>query len=159
MLIVVLGETVLYERVVSEGALLHVHEAVQRALSLDAGETDRALFGLGMTGFKEQPGARATKVRSILEEYAGVIAGELSMSIDYAARRNGVGDEGEALLIGPGGSVPGIDQRLADSCGLDVRVITPRVALGDEGEDRELDNPALVVAVGLAERFEGGAWH
>lgn len=156
LLIVMLGGTVLYERVMPEGALERLLGSIGSLLSLERYEAERALFARGLSGFDADAGGKAARIRSLIEEYAGVVAGELSMSIEYAARRHGVGDAGGAMLIGPGAAIPGIDGRLRDSCGLGVRVVSPGLALGQRGGDEGLDDPALVVALGLAERSDRG---
>lgn len=154
LLIVMLGGTVLYERVIPECALNGLLEDVSGLLGLDRYEGERAVLGRGLSGFAGESGGKAARIRALIEDYSGAIAGELSMSIEYAARRHGLGDSGSAMLIGPGAVIPGIGERLSESCELDVQVVRPRSVLEDHGAFDGIDDPAMVVALGLAERFD-----
>ena len=156
LLIVTLGSTVLYERSIPECALEQLVRDASGVLELQRIEAEHAVLTRGLGGFDAGASAKASRIRSLIEDYSGVIAGEISMSVEYAARKHGVSDAQVAMLIGPGAAIPGIDQRLAESCELRVDVVRPRMVLEDPGGDTGCDDPALLVALGLAARIDRG---
>jgi len=156
MLIVMIDSTVLYERSLTECSLDSLRSEIRSVLGVDDRAADRAILSRGLSGFGPESRGRATRVRSSLDDYVGVVAGELAMSIDYAARRHGVSDASEALLIGAGASMPGLAERLSESCDVPVRAIRPDALLAVSPGAGVSNDPSLVVAIGLACRSGGG---
>ncbi len=150
LLMVMIDSTVLYERAIPECALASLRTDIERVLGVGEFEAERAIFARGRSGFADDSARCASRVRALMDDYMGSIAGELAMSIEYAARRHGVADAAEVLLIGPGANLPGVAEHLGASCEAPARVVRPG-ALVDGAENAGIaDDPALVVALGLA---------
>ncbi len=154
-LIVMMDSTVLYERTLAECGLSALRDEIKEAMRLDTHTGDHVLFQRGLVGFANETRGRALRVRSILDDFVGAVGGELAMSMDYAARRHGVDDAAEALLVGAGANIPGIVDRLGESCQVNARVIRPAELVRSEEHHWRADDPALVMALGLASRGSG----
>jgi type IV pilus assembly protein PilM len=120
---------------VSEGQGLPLEEA--RELLLDVGLEEPIE---NFSGDSE----RAT--REALEEGAGKLADELRMSLDFYSAQEGAAPVDKVVLCGPGGTIPGLPERIQIGLGLAIEVDTP-AALG--GLDDE-DAARLTISYGLA---------
>ncbi len=155
-LYVLMDSTVLYQRSFAECGLDTLRGEIVGVLGCDERAGDHVLFERGLCGFADETRGRAARVRSILDEYIGTVAGELAMSIDYATRKHGIEDTGEGLLIGAGANIPGIAERLGESCGVAAHVARPSSLVRVTQGCGRADDPALVTALGLASRGRRG---
>ena len=143
-------------RWLGEWGLDRLRGEISGALGGEERAGGHVLFERGRCGFADERRGRAARVRSILDEYIGTVAGELAMSIDYATRKHGIEDTGEGLLIGAGANIPGIAERLGESCGVAAHVARPSSLVRVTQGCGRADDPALVTALGLASRGRRG---
>jgi type IV pilus assembly protein PilM len=85
-------------------------------------------------------------VREALEEGASKLIDELRLSLDFYRAQEGAAAIEHVVLCGPGGSVPGLPERIQVGLGLGVEVMTPGALRGLDDEDAA----RLTVSYGLA---------
>lgn len=153
---------VVYERTMEESALEALHAAVRT--QLDAGP-DIADYLLGTT---EPPPAPAPRRRAgeglgraarLVSAFVDGLARELSLSLGYIAGRYPTpgGAVEQLLLVGGGATLPGLAPCLTQRLNLEARPVTPAdLALVPPDLLAACSSPALVTALGLAQRRRGG---
>jgi type IV pilus assembly protein PilM len=88
----------------------------------------------------------ARTIRETLEEGASKLADELRLSLDFYSAQEGAAPIQQVVLCGPGGSVPGLPERIQIGLGLGIEVMTPMALKGLDNEDAA----RLTVSYGLA---------
>jgi type IV pilus assembly protein PilM len=88
----------------------------------------------------------AASVREALEEGASKLVDELRLSLDFYSAQEGASAVERVVLCGPGGSVPGLPDRIQIALGLGIEVMTP-AALHELNDE---DAARLTVSYGLA---------
>jgi type IV pilus assembly protein PilM len=88
----------------------------------------------------------AGSIRKALEEGASKLVDELRLSLDFYSAQEGASPVERVVLCGPGGSVPGLPERIQVALGLGIEVMTPAALQGLDDEDAA----RLTVSYGLA---------
>jgi type IV pilus assembly protein PilM len=88
----------------------------------------------------------ALRTRQALEEGASKLVDELRLSLDFYSAQEGAAAIDHVVLCGPGGSVPGLPERVQVGLGLGIEVMTPAALQGLDEEDAA----RLTVSYGLA---------
>ncbi|MFI4896617.1 MAG: pilus assembly protein PilM [Phycisphaerales bacterium JB059] len=155
--LVMLGTTILYERTVGEGSLAQLRDEIGATLRVGRPSAERAIRGRGLSPLDPGASGRSARVRTMIEDYASAIADEIALSIDYAVRRHGLPDASEVLLAGPGASTPGLDEHLTHACDVPVGAVRPSDLVTLDHGAGVLDDPCVLLAIGLARATERGA--
>jgi type IV pilus assembly protein PilM len=120
--------------------------AERRETSLE--DARDALLDIGLEepieAFDGDEDARAT--REALEEGASKLVDELRLSLEFYSAQEGASAIEHVVLCGPGGSVPGLPERIQTGLGLGIEVMTPMALQGLDAEDAA----RLTVSYGLA---------
>jgi len=88
----------------------------------------------------------AIATRQALEEGASKLVDELRLSLDFYSAQDGAAAIERVVLCGPGGSIPGLPERIQVGLGLGIEVMTPAALQGLNDEDAA----RLTVSYGLA---------
>jgi type IV pilus assembly protein PilM len=88
----------------------------------------------------------AIATREALENGASKLVDELRLSLDFYSAQEGASAIEHVVLCGPGGSVPGLPERIQVGLGLGIEVMTPAALQGLDAEDAA----RLTVSYGLA---------
>jgi type IV pilus assembly protein PilM len=88
----------------------------------------------------------AQGTRDALEQGATKLVDELRLSLDFYSAQEGAASIERVVLCGPGGSVPGLPERVQVGLGLGIEVMVPAALRGLEPEDAA----RLTVSYGLA---------
>jgi Tfp pilus assembly PilM family ATPase len=155
--LVMLGTTILYERTVGEGSLAQLREEIGATLRIGRNCAERAIMARGLTPLESGASGRSARVFTMIEDYASAIADEIALSIDYAVRRHGLPDASEVLLTGPGASTPKLDEHLAQACDVPTSTLRPSDLVTLDRGAGVLDDPCMLLAIGLARATEKGA--
>lgn len=151
-LIIVQGDTIVYERSIKELGLAALVSVLKAKLSIDE---DAAMYTLRHVGcVRATEGqldhAHANRARAIICAHIDAVTEELRMSIGYAGRRFGT-TQASALLTGGLATLPGAVQRMIAHAETPLR--HARVAdlyTVDDHCQRACDDAAMLTALGLA---------
>jgi type IV pilus assembly protein PilM len=125
-----------------------IAQRVAESQNMAMEEARDALLDVGLEesleGFGDQD--EAGSVREALEQGASKLVDELRLSLDFYSTQEGASPVERIVLCGPGGSVPGLPERIQVALGLGIEVMTP-AALHDLDEE---DAARLTVSYGLA---------
>ncbi|HKH41131.1 MAG TPA: type IV pilus assembly protein PilM [Solirubrobacterales bacterium] len=88
----------------------------------------------------------AQGTRDALEQGATKLVDELRLSLDFYSAQEGAASIERVVLCGPGGSVPGLPERVQAGLGLGIEVMVPAALRGLDPEDAA----RLTVSYGLA---------
>lgn len=126
-LVIVQGDVIVYERTINELGLSVVVEQLKKRLNVDDDSAGMLLRQLGCAppGELNNQLAESQTAAAIVSQHADALAGELTMSLSYAARRFGT-SVGRVLLTGGAGSVPGLAAHLGSS--IDTPVVAATAA-------------------------------
>jgi type IV pilus assembly protein PilM len=147
-LAVALGGQCLFTRVAPFG-IENVAERVAERAEMPLEDARDSLLDVGLEEPIEQfDGAEdsARTTREILEEGAWKLVDELRMSLDFYSAQEGSSAIEKIVVCGPGSSIPGLPERIQESLGLGIEVMTPAALKGLDTEDAA----RLVVSYGLA---------
>ncbi len=159
-LVVLRGETIVYERALAEGGLSAIASQLGKKLGIDI-ETAEYLIGrvgldMEIQELKDES-ELLDEARAIIAEGADQLAVEVRASASYAGRR--FGENVDRLLIaGEGASIPGLVKRLARKLETEARSVSIEDVLNapyPEGEIAVSAFAPLVLATGLALHQEG----
>lgn len=151
-LVIVQGDVIVYERTIKELGLAVVVEQLKKKLAVDDGAAAMLLRQLGCAPGSEVSSqlAESQTATAIVTQHADALAGELTMSLSYAARRFGT-PVGRVLLTGGAGTVPGLSAHLGLGIETPVMALTAADLLAVDASCAETcrTNPMLT-ALGLA---------
>jgi Tfp pilus assembly PilM family ATPase len=151
-LIIVQGDTIVYERSMRELGLAALVAQVKAKLSVD---DDSAQFlvkrvGCGAPLAEGSEVAQSADAQAIIGAHVDAFASELRMSMTYAARRFGAPSSG-ALLTGGASLIPGLVTRLSDSVEMPVTGVTlANSHKVDDGCFTQGEQASFLTAAGLA---------
>lgn len=166
LLVLLYQNVVVYERTMEEGAVGALHAKVRDLLGADPDVVD---YVLGVIAPRTPPSERRRvgevpgRAGRLVSAFVEGLVRELSLSLGYISGRypatagGGRGAVDRLLLAGGGALMPGLASRLADGLNVEARVITAAdLAAAPDEILPECSSPALVAALGLAQRRRGG---
>jgi hypothetical protein len=160
------GDTLVYERVLDDCAWRTLHTRVCSELSIDPVVADHILRTIGSgqqvaTPAERHVGAPDTlrRVRLVLTDYVNQLAGDISIAMEYTARRffqQGVSNADtdamqRLLIIGEGARTPDLAMHLGECLAIRTQTLRPSgVCATPPGGMTGADDPAITGAVGLS---------
>jgi type IV pilus assembly protein PilM len=125
-----------------------IAQRVAESQNMAMEEARDALLDVGLEESLEGFGdpEEAGSIREALEQGASKLVDELRLSLDFYSAQEGASPVERVVLCGPGGSVPGLPERIQVALGLGIEVMTP-AALHDLDDE---DAARLTVSYGLA---------
>ena len=155
LLVVMRGQTIVYERALAEGGLNTITAQLVKKLAVDEQTAEYLLREVGVNGSPsdlEDEAELLGEARAIVCERADELASEARASAAYAGRRYAE-NMTRLLLTGEGAALPGLAERLAKRVEADTTTICPLDLFESGGCDWAADafsSPALTLAAGLA---------
>ncbi len=146
---------VVYERQMSSAGLAPLSRMIGRDHAFDAEVVDYLLMKVGFeldSRGQDEDWRLFLKVRGMLETHFESVAKELNLALTYAQHQYPSSSVSQLLLLGGGAAVPGVADHLAGQLEVPVHGLTPAQVLdGCELATTEAENPAMMMAVGLAD--------
>jgi Tfp pilus assembly PilM family ATPase len=165
-LVLVYSGMVVYVRTLAEAGINRVYEGLASRLRLEPEVADYLLGEVGLRepnaaadGDLRKDGAEAlalpSDARGLLSNYADGLVRELLVSFSYVARQYTDASVTRLLLMGAGGSVPGLGDQLAKELGLETTSVSPKDLTECPAALLETcSSPELTPALGLAQFAE-----
>ena len=161
-LVLVYSGMVVYVRTFAEAGISRVYEGLAKRLRLEPDVSDYLLGEIGLreprndnTPADPAAGERLTlpgDARSLLSNYADSLVRELLVSFSYVARQYTDASVTRLLLMGAGGSVPGLGEQLAKELGMETTSVSPKdLAECPPAMLEACASPELTPALGLAQ--------
>lgn len=154
-LLILRGNTLVYERPIKEAGLASLHATLKSRLNLDPEVAQVVVDRLGCALAAPsdlQDWELSDRARSVVAAHADSIASEVRLSMSYAARRYNATPT-EVLVTGGGMLVPGLLERVRERSGIATSPITAGdLALPAAGLEHLCAHAPLVTALGLAMR-------
>jgi type IV pilus assembly protein PilM len=140
------GGKCLFTRVAPFG-IENIAQRVAEGQGVPPDEAREMLLDVGLEEEIENfDGDSARSTREALEEGAAKLTDELRMSLDFYSAQEGASPVDRVVLCGPGGTIPGLPERIQVGLGLAIEVDTP-AALGELDDE---DAARLTISYGLA---------
>ncbi len=146
------GELV-YERWFSDRGLASLIEQIQRDLRIDRELSEYLLYVRGVEDDDDAPNKNRAHLRTARETivaWSESLAEECAVALEYAGERFGGAAPDIIVAAGQGSQVAGLGALLADRLGCSTQVWRPADVL----RVCDTNDPALALAVGLAQRFD-----
>lgn len=153
MLVMVHGGAVVYGRLLSDGGLKALGEALRTRLSLEQDVTDYLLAEVGMAPAPADEDAVNVpqEARNLLIAHVDALVQELNISFSYVAHEYPDVSLSRVLLTGTGATMPGLAEHLSNVLGVEVPVASAsQLAACRPALLPDCASPALVAALGLA---------
>lgn len=157
-LVVMYQGAVVYERALSESGMGELNRTLMQRLDIDRDVADFAMFDVGFTtemkdSWKDWP--LLTDARGIIATHFTSLLDEVRVSFSYAQHRYPDTSVNKLFLTGRGASIPGLQEPISEMLEIDSVRLSPAQLVDCPERILELcDNPALTVAIGLAQ-FDG----
>ena len=149
-----LGGTVIYRRLMPENSLRRLTEAVARNLALPADSVDYVLEEVGLADRcrrKDDAPLPLEALRTLIRKPVNAAAEAVRAALAYAAQMYADSGTAGVIVTGQAAGVPGLADYLASRLGVEVHVAVPDDVIdAAPATVREAGQPALTPAVGLA---------
>ncbi len=155
-LAVLLGRTLVYQRLLPEMGLSNLHKQLVTQLSVDSETAEFVVRKVGVDGdglSGPQAGELLDDARAVAAEHCDGLATEIKASLSYALRRYGASGAQGVWVVGGGACVPGYVERLRSGVSerVDALRTTDVACAPDDAIAGELAaDPRLTCAAGLA---------
>lgn len=155
-LAVLLGETLVYQRLLPELGLAKLHARLVSELKIDPEAADYVIRRVGVAGdlaAEQQGWELLDDARSVVADHADSLGRELKASLSYATRRYGATGSMGAVASGGGACVPGLIARVHTASDEAVRMLRPSdfaTPPTDPMTAALAQDPRLACAAGLA---------
>jgi len=153
-LVVMHGRVISYERTLVEGGLGPIHKALTAQLDDDAEVAEHVLYSIGLTAPQQDAAQAASShatVRRIMASHFEAMLNELLRSLSYVSQQYSQAELDSVLLVGAGGSVPGLGEYLETMLGAKVRPMAPADLVDcPPSLLQTCRNPEMTLAMGLA---------
>lgn len=126
--VVTYGRAVVYERTLPEGSVSALRSVLAEQLDLEPEVASYLLAHHGLDGAPPEEAAvaaRFERARRVIADRLGLLAAEVQRSVAYAGGRYPGSGAGRLLIVGDGAQTPGLDRVLAESTGMEARVVRP----------------------------------
>jgi type IV pilus assembly protein PilM len=158
-LLLVCGDTIIYERFINSNCLVKLNARLSEMFGLTEQAADQTISTVSLVeGSEAGEFDRQTieAVRRIIIKHFDVILEELRIPFDYASHQYPGEGIKRLLLIGGGARILGLSQYIQNVLGVEVMSAAPKDLLCQNGSQAltKLSHPAMTVAVGLA-MFDG----
>jgi len=153
-LVMLHGGAVVYGRLLSDGGLKALGEALNTRLNLEPDVTDYLLndIGLSADATGEDEVALPAEAKKLLISHVDALVQELNVSFSYVAHEYPDVSLTRLLLTGPAATMPGLSEHLANVLGVEVPVASAsQLAECPPALLSSCASPALVAALGLAQ--------
>ncbi len=155
-LAVLLGSTLVYQRLLPDMGLGRLHARLVSELGIDAAAAEFVLRRVGIAA--ELPEEQRSwelleDARALVGDHAEAVGRELKASLSYAMRRYGATGSTGAVACGGGADVPGLLERVQQAADERVRALRPNelgAAPADPMAAALAADPRLSIAAGLA---------
>jgi len=146
---------IIYQRIMPEGGVRQLAEAMARRLNLEADSVDYIITDVGL-GTKAQEGQAdldsfETAI-SMIKSYVESTIAELNAPFSYALRQYAGSTVDRILVTGYGAAIPGVMDHIRSKLEFDLQMVTPAdVVQCPTPLPGRSDHPLLTAAVGLAQ--------
>lgn len=153
-LLLACGSSIIYERVLESPSLQVLAEMLGKRFNLLDKTACQVIDAVGFSATEQIDDLDQKSVevvRQMLVQHTGKMVEELKVPFAYANHQLSAEGIQRLLLIGGGASIPGFAQHLESSVEIEVRQAAPGDVMENSPEIKtKVDNPAMMVAVGLA---------
>ncbi len=153
---VLLGTTLVYQRLLPAMGMSHLHSRLVSELLIDAEAAEFVIRRVGVSNelSEEQRNWELLEdARSVVADHADSISAELKASLSYATRRHDATGAASVLASGGGASVPGLLDRVQRASEERIRAIRPADIAASPKDPLAATlamDPRLACAAGLA---------
>ncbi|MCP3904440.1 MAG: pilus assembly protein PilM [Planctomycetes bacterium] len=158
-LVVILDETVIFERSLADCGLNRLRDAMMNDLGLDGDVVDYLLIDNGLDDESANDAAQqelVTSVRERVSAYLAHLAGEIRLSFSYVTKEYDRDQIQRLIVLGSTASLPGLVEHLAEGCSVDASLVAPtHVAECQGSASVGCESPSLTAALGLAQYPKG----
>ena len=158
-LVVILDETVIFERSLADCGLDRLRDTVINDLGLDGDVVDYLLTGAPLSEESNDDPAQQEIVGAVRERvttYLTHLAGEIRLSFSYVTKEYDRDHVERLIVLGSTATLPGLAEYLSRGCSVDASLVAPtHVAECRSAVSVGCDSPALTAALGLAQYPRG----
>lgn len=150
------AERVVFQRSLEDLGLGRLHGQMVLRTGLAVADIDAALNPPDTEACGHRASSILMSCRALIADHMERLGTELSRSLGYAQHRHANTAVTGLCLVGDGGLISGVRERLSAAAGLEARVVTPEsVAICKSIPARLAGDPAMAAAVGLAMNMAG----
>jgi len=155
-LAVLYGGVIIYERVVSEGGLGHLHTSLVDRTGQDPNVVAYLIQESSITGSRDSDPTGSPEVAAEIESHVDVLVQLIGQSFSYASHRYRDAAGQRLVIVGGGAAVDAMCRRLAEAIDFDVTAttLTPLVD-HPAGLIPDQDATAFTMALGLSQHGQG----
>jgi Tfp pilus assembly PilM family ATPase len=144
-----------YERLLSDGALERLRDAIRAKLGMDSEVADHLFERMGLRSASEADDDVSRGAAALLSEHLEALATELRTALAYAEHRFSA-EIRRVLVQGSGAAIPGVPERLSELLGIPAQALSPADIISVQpAVPTAACTPALMAAVGLAMHGQG----